>query len=203
MKKVITILAIAIILVGAAFAASGEHLTVTATVANVPPVFVMKGSTTEIAATATAWASAGQAASTSTDYPEIASSIDPSTGEVVAYIAVLTNGVTKFQGSLASLTVTAGPLTYAEDSSKTATVKSNSTTAVGVTTKSLGDSKPVDLAVSAVDSVVGTVTYSLSFNGAQVATGALVGRTLFTWNKVTTLPAGSYSADIQMTYTAN
>ena len=194
MKKVITILATMIVLVGAVFAAN-DTLTITANVPKVAPVFVIKGQLTGTGETDT---------SQHTADATLNSVLDISQTSIPVLITIAQNNTnnnnkSKYQGT-ATITITPtelskkiGDTTYKTDlpSYGSGSLKNVS----GIESASNGSS-------IACNDTTKEVTVTLKYKGSSVQ-NADVASFIYTWGANDNLPpANGYTATITMGYSA-
>ena len=194
MKKVISILVVLIVLAGAVFAASGDSITINATVAEHKPGFKIFGGTSAAALNT----AAGGTVSTGMDialenitvYFKL-TQYSPNTAE--SY----TGTKAKFRG-VATLTVTAEPLsTTIGTGANAATFSTANPTCADATVASISGitSNP------APSNGSNTVVFTLNYDGRSIQ-DADVATFNFTWTAKDELPpAEVYSADVTLTYT--
>lgn len=190
MKKVITILAVLALIVGAVFAESNDKLNITAEVKGVAPTFSIYG---------------GKAADKvntlgTQDGAPVALDTDPSEANAVVYIKVTQPTKSKTKTN-AVIIITPTVLECTTDSSaKTALPTASTVTAASTNLDTNNYSVASETAAA-----TGIVKLTVSYNGKPVAANAAVDIASFsyTWTKVDTLPVGNYSATITMTYTAS
>ena len=208
MKKLITILVIMMVLVGAVFAAQNEVLKVTATVDTENPVFDIYGQLTADSETD----NEEKIGLVDSPYQTLASDKDPSEDNITVAVRLYQNNTSKYKGN-ASLTVEATRLncvtegltgyhTYAPAvSSQLTAEKTVKGSATGQT-----DTVGLTIAVPTVtnngtDAEKATVSYgTLTYTGIKIAPNDIDTFTL-TWVAKDYLPAGSYEATIKLTYT--
>lgn len=196
MKKFIAILTIAIVLVGAVFAASGDTLTLTSTVSEHKPGFKIFGGEVSSAAAATEGTSAGAS---------IASSIDITADPITVYCRIKQYSVDtansysqtkcKFRG-VATIDVVASALSQTIGTGETAQTFSTAATASAVTT-----TLPNNVTKTAATNTNNAVQIILTYAGSTVQDSAVYADFSFTWAQDDTLPPGQYTANIEMTYT--
>lgn len=208
MKKLIAILAIMIVLVGAVFSANNDELVVKATVEKIAPVFKIYGSTSNPVAS-TIYGTNPLDETTST----VTSSADPSSENVVVYVRLAQYGKAKYKNTALSVTVTPTPL-YLDgvktetDSTKVSalpTVVSSNTNAqqtIKGTTSTTSD------AISnLVPSIAASVaTYTLNYTGIAVGTenaDTNIDTLTMTWAAKDALIPGDYKAYITLGYTTD
>lgn len=196
MKKLITILAIMIVLIGAVFADTAEHLTVTAVVEARIPQYTMKGTV----GTDTEFAKAVDG-KTATPYNVITTGENiAGTNGVTVLIRVYTQGTTQYIGTR-NLSVTAYELKLNTDNTKMTALPSCTANIKGddiERTLSGGGDKNFESTATSENNVA---SYSVKYNGVLVPEGTIVGTATFNWAQNETLPVGDYSADILLTYT--
>lgn len=194
MKKVITILATMIVLVGAIFAAN-DTLTITANVPKVAPVFIMKGQLTGAGETDN---------SQKTADATLASDFDISQTDIPVTITIAQNNTTnnnkaKYQGT-ATVTITPTELkkTISSVEYKTALPEYSAGSLKNV--NGIADSTHgSSIAFNEADS---KVTITLLYAGSSVQ-NADVASFVYTWKANDNLPpATGYTATITMGYTA-
>lgn len=196
MRKFLSVLLVMAVAMVSVFATTGDKLWITSTVEAVKPEFTMYGSLSALDPsdlTGATVASSDSATSTLAGGHINASDID-------VYIAVKQTGsATYYNATGFDLTVTASALAgAARGGSVTPTI-----VASDGDTPSGDDGAGADFQ-SIVKSATGTVvTYTVKYpTGIPVAAGALVGTCQFKWAANASLPVDSYSATIEMLYTA-
>ena len=189
MKKVIAILTVLIVLIGAVFAATNDTLTITANVAKVAPNFILKGTLTGDGESATGNTQTNGTAT-------LASVLDISQDDisVAVTVAQYNNTKSKYKGTI-TLTITPTALTMGSDSSD-------------LPLYSDGEVKTVSGIVAADSSIACNsttkiITLTLKYNGCSV-TDADVASFVYTWEAKDELPPGNgYSATIKLTYSVS
>ena len=202
MKKLIAILVIAIVMVGAVFAASGDTLTLTSTVAPHEPGFKIFGSETAISGENAG--TEGIAAGAS-----VGSTVDISLNPITIYCRVKQyspNGnydqtKCKFKG-VATIYVTATALKARVDSVDYSTNGvANEVAAANVTIPNNGISNKAIVREQSEDGYANdTVKITLTYDGKTVQDSAVYADFSFTWAASDDLPPATYNADITMTY---
>ena len=207
MKKLITILVIAIVMVSAVFAdptpTPGGTLTLTSTVAPHAPAFKLYGiakvdNTTAISETDTYLAT--------TSKTTIASTKDISVENITVLCrvrqdsnvtGVYSGSKSKFRGT-AAIAVVASTLktTIGSDSFETA-----APAATLDTTNGIHVANGVSVVTANTAASANRVDIKLSYTGNSVQDSAVYADFSFEWTKKDELPPGDYSADITMTYT--
>lgn len=196
MKKLIAILTIMIILVGAVFADSGDKLLVTSKVSEHIPGFKIFGGeraeTTDTAAYGTEGTNTGV---------NVASTKDIALDDIMVDCKIsqysnttspeYTGAKAKYKGT-ATLTITATELVHSEDTTQKASVAAS---AVNVS---------LPAGVTCTPTTTGaTVSLPFVYDGRSVQDSAATAMAtmLFTWTHSDNLIPGNYSATITMTYT--
>lgn len=198
MKKIITILAILMVIVGSVFAATGDKLFITAEVTAVKPEFSMFGAldsadlddiTYETDGSGNAKVGSASKATTNT-----LAGGNIATEAINVYVKVLQNNKSYYLNSTGfDLTVTASALTGSNGGSVSPSITAS---ANGGSTTDFKSAK-----TSATNSIV---TWKVQYlTGSAVAAGALVGTCAFQYPATPTAPVGTYSATITLAYTAN
>lgn len=214
MRKLITVLVIAIVLIGTVFATDAT-LNITTTIAKVEPSFTLGG---VVVADASATPGTYELSNSS-----IATGKNIALEDIYVAITVFQNNVSFYQDTTGfDLTVTATPLWLDTKTQATATVsektddptiaENTATAGADVThtptggTSALTDFHPV--MSSATGSVV---TYHVTYpsgvkvagNAALASSAAKVGTAVFKWTAKDSLVIGSYTATITLSYTTN
>ena len=190
MKKLSTILAIMMVIVGSVFATTGDTLYVTATVAKVQPAFTMYGGTT------TSYGSEGKTGGKVAANTVAAG--NPATANIDVYIKIEQNNKSFYKDETGfDLTITATALKLDGTSTTYLTNAPKATLDTEVT-----DTDHLVITQSGANSNV--VTYNLKYpTGVPVAAATVIGTFKFTWDAKDTLPVGNYEATITLAYTAN
>lgn len=217
MKKLIAILTIAIVLVGAVFAASGDNLTINAKVAPHAPGFRLYGGETSSAA-ADVLAVETPAAAVGTQGEEgyvpaagwIASTKDISLQDITVYCRVkqyspngdYTATKSKFKG-VATIKVTATALKATVGNTEYSTNGvANEVAASDVTIPNNGISaKAIAREQSTGGYANDTVKITLTYDGKTVQDSDVYADFSFKWTASDNLPPATYSANITMSYT--
>ena len=211
MKKLIAILAIAIVLVGAVFAATGDQLTITSTVSKHEPAFRIYGSESAISSS-----NAGTLGTPSGAAVTFATTKDISATSITVYCRVSQYSIkdgyntpkSKFKG-IATIGVVATPLTTTLTGTNDAGTYSTPATA-SVTTSDAhvptGTPARVTTTTFAKSAATGSSTDNKvdivwSYSGKSVDDADVYADFSFTWAQDDSLPPGTYTADITMTYT--
>ena len=197
MKKLIAILTIMIILVGAVFAGSGDKLLVTSKVSEHIPGFKIFGGERATTDGTAAYGTEGTNAGV-----KVASTKDIALDDIMVdcKISQFSNTTTpeytgakaKYKGT-ATLTITATELVHSTDTTQKASVAAS---AVSVTGLPAG--------VTCTPNTTGaTVTLPFVYDGRSVQDSAAttMATMLFTWTHSDNLIPGDYSATIKMEYT--
>ena len=194
MKKLIAILAVMMVIVGSVFAATGDSLTLNATVATVYPIFSIYGGKTA-AATSTAGTQSGAAITFTSTEKNLAEN------DITVYIRLHQDNKAKYKGA-ASLTITATPLTNTD-----ATIQGTKSTAaptaanIAATQNITGISYAQNAAPSSSSSNGNTVvTFAPVYDGRAIQ-ATDIGTFDLTWGHDDDLPVGSYQATITLTFT--
>ena len=217
MKKLIAILAIAIVLVGAVFAADNDKLTITSKVAPHAPGFRLYGGETSSAA-ADILAVASPADAVGTQGEEgyvpatgwIASTKDISLEDITVYCRLnqyspngdYSSTKSKFKGvatirvTATALTATVGGTVYSTNgvanavSESDVTIPNNGISAKAIVREQSNGGYAND-----------TVKVTLTYDGKTVQDSAVYADFSFKWTKSDDLPPATYSANITMRYT--
>ena len=192
MKKVIAILTIAIVLVGALVAATGDQLTLTCTVAEHKPAFQIFGGETSSAAAATQGTSAGASVGTTKDI---------SLTDIVIYCRIkqysVTNGYNetkcKFKG-VANITITASDLIAEVDGT-------NYSQSASAAVPENGAHVVSGVSATTYSASGNAVSISFTYTGKKVNDSDVYADCTFTWAEKDDLPPATYNATITMTYT--
>ena len=184
MKKVISILAVLVVLIGSVFAA--DTLNITANVPKVAPVYAINGSLTSNFETVVVGGAANNTIETNTNISE---------SPVTVYIKVIqTNKSVYKDASGVSLTVTPTALTNTADA--------NEKTALPTIAHRV-DGTATNLSVTGSEnSTTKVVTFLCKYaNGKPVAANSVIGTFDYTWAADANLAEGDYQATITMAYT--
>ena len=193
MKKVIAILAIAIILVGAVFADTVTGtLTVTTTIAPQAPTFQLYGNTTN---------TVNNRVAADTSIPYGANTLISEDG-ITLYCWIAQTNISRFQGSVAitvAASVMANTTAVGEYAAGTfsAPASISAISPLGTITSTRPNAATGDTRITAVNGTTATPTYG---NGLKAAAGDIASFNV-NW-KAEDLPPASYSATVTMTYTA-
>ncbi|MCQ2411557.1 MAG: hypothetical protein MJ057_01250 [Sphaerochaetaceae bacterium] len=187
MKKVISILAILMVIACAAFAATGDLLNINAKVPATDPIYSLKGGLSD---------STGKVATGTAANGTITTDVDISTTDIYIYVQVFQTNKSKTLKS-GSLTLEGTALEYLT-SSTAAPAASNAT--AGSTDKATNHYK-VTAAVSGA-----TATFAVEYDGKNVAENSVIGSALFKWTHNDELEVADgvenfYTATITLTYT--
>ena len=201
MKKAITILAVLIVLVSAVFADAPatpdtQKITIKTIVNRVDPIFQLRGALGQVAPAI----DSGSAATPTTDLHQGTelTAADITTADIYATVSIFqTNAARNTYGYSLSMTATQ----FATDGNNPVTASSTpSITASHVT--DLSDTDGISEATAEVKSGA-TWTYAVRYdNTASVAAFKLADVT-YKWNQDQTAVAGTYKADITLSFTVN
>lgn len=195
MKKVLSILVVMMVVMASIFAATGDKLWITSSVAAVAPAFSMYGSLDD--ADLADLTNLGEGAKTAGQSNVTATTLAAGSikdNDIDVYLAVVQNNDAQWLNTSGfTLTVTATALTGSNG---------------GSVTPSIADSDGGESTThfeSTVQSATGlVVTYLVKYKtGTQVDAGALVGTCQFNYEANSSLPFGDYSATITLAYTAS
>ncbi len=200
MKKVITILAIMMVLVGSVFAATNDKLYVTSTVEEVEPSFKMFGALSSSDLTDITYQTDGTGAAKVAGASKAATNTlaggSIAAGNIDVYIKILQDVKSYYKDTTGFVVkVTASALTGTNGGSISAAVQGEP----GVT-GSEGDAFQSVKKSAANNIVEWTVKYA---TGAPVAAGTVLGTCQFRYAQNADAPVGDYSADIKIEYTTN
>ncbi len=206
MKKIITALALMIVLAGVAFAADNDTLYVTALVKTSNPSYVIYGGLTEGVATNIV----GNDSPTPTTDNTVELDFDPSDtsdsnkakGKV--YVKLVQSTLAKTVATV-NLTIEGTPLVNTQGADTnlgladlTSSQTDNPSASVVSTTENVTGITHVTGTPSASGNIV---TYQIKYTGTNVAAGTIIGVSSFTWAPIADLPVGNYQATITLTYT--
>ncbi len=210
MKKLITILTIMIVLVGAAFAATQATLTLNSVIAEVKPAFTLGGA---VVANAQAVPASYTSADTTIDTNK-----NIATEDIYIAIAVFQNNKSFYRDTTGfDLTVTAAPLILSGKTAQNATADEKTADptvvayAVGADVKHGNNPEVIDFhpaeKTNAGNVAAWTVTYpsgkKIEGNAVYAQSAAKVGTATFKWTASDELLLGTYTGTITLTYTAN
>ena len=213
MKKVIAILAIAIVLIGAAFAATNDQLLITCEVEAVHPIYAMYGDLSAYP-TISNNAHTGTLASTTLSSSTLTGgNIATQDGGIDVYVTVFqTNDARYLKTAGVEVKVIASVLAQVTDSTTnphtySATYKvdpSVAESAAGQSTATTDfDNTTTPAALTGLsNNSVGVKFLPKYKTGAKVDANT-IGTVKFNWPKTDTLPAGTYEAPITLQYTTN
>ncbi len=200
MKKIITVLALMIVLAGAAFAANNDTLYITAKVKAIDPIYLIYGGKTAEVGNSIVGDNAQAPNGTNTVALDFDPSVKDATG--VVYVKLVQRDLAKTTKNV-NLTITASALanTQGADAANglanlTGYKTAVPTAAVVSTAEVTGINHTTTPTASA-----NTVTYQMKYTGTNVGASTVIGVTSFTWNADETLPVGNYQATIQLGYT--
>lgn len=189
MKKLIAILTVMIILVGAVFATSGDELLVNAKVSKTPPAFSLYGG---LATTSYQKANA-----------TIETQVDISEDPAVVFVKVVQNNKSKYKGSF-NLMIAATSMTDGTVTSSVTPVSSDISKATGISDLTIG---------TVAGDGTASVTIPLTYTGKKVGSDEAetqIASFKYTWAADDTLPPAEtgnadrvYHATITLTYNVN
>ena len=190
MKKLITILAAMIVLVGAVFATTGDSLTINATVPVTKPEFTMVGGLTN---------SYGTTATNSITSPK-----NIAEEAIDVYVKITQTAKSRYKHAGFDITIAATALTLTEGGvTYTTGVPSIVASAAGSAINNHFDNTKKDFTSTKKSAANGTVVFTVAYpTGAPVPADTEVGTIQFQWPATDALAVGSYSATITMSYTA-
>lgn len=187
MKKVISILAIFMVIACAAFAATGDKLDINAKVPATDPVYTLRGGLSDEAGTA----ATGTAANGT-----ITTNVDISTNDIYIYVEVFQSAKSKTRKS-GSLTLTGTALSYSSSATDAPAASKATAGSTALATNNYS-------VVAAADGA--TATFAVTYNGKNVAANSVIGSALFKWTHKDELEVGeqnNYTATITLTYTVS
>ncbi len=203
MKKVITILAIMMVLVGSVFATTNDTLYITSTVPVAKPEFKMYGALTASALNGITYETAADGSVKVADTSGAAATSNTLAGGNIAaadidvFLKIFQNNKSFYKNETGfSVSVTASALTNANGGSITPTVQGDPTVT--------GTAQDAFQSVLAQSASTNIVTWTAKYlTGAPVAAGTVLGTCQFHYEQDENAPVGAYSATITLAYTAN
>lgn len=196
MKKVISILAILMVIACTVFAKSGDTLTITASAAELKPEYILQGKLTGTDETETTF----KKASTT-----LASVLDPTSDTITAVVQVLQNTKSRYSKPV-TITVYATPFANSELSATSTILPTAAASAEKANVSGKLTSTCVPGKKDTYNALVITATYTGGFLDAETAP-VVVGGGTFTWAPDESLPVGgvstTYTATIVVEYTAS
>lgn len=205
MKKLITILAIMIIVVGAAFAAT-EKIEVKVTLDQIAPLYSLLGSKT-----ADGSYTAVNGGEIVYAYSEVTErGADADKGSITAYFMIKQNNISRFNGTSGTLTLVADKLYRYDGTTKNEKYYSDfpecGNVEKGDDIEDPNDETKKSFTVTTfkVDETNKyQADFEVTYNGTPVdgtASTVEVGHCSFTWSKLNALAVGTYKADVTLTY---
>ncbi len=192
MKKLITILVILTVLVGAIFAAAESHqIKITVTIAEVVPAFQLKYKTANSNSNGTAFADAAQRVDSTSVVADLNFESDTASDRLVVVDACIANAAKQSK---------VYTLTFSDGAFKTSGNNPTTVATPGITAK-VGSGPGYGTGVST--SVNGGAVATVTFNGTdRCVANTLVAQAEYQYPKANIAP-GTYTADIIMTVATN